>query len=226
MRLLLVEDDRMIGESLVRGLGDDGYHVDWVRDGAAASAALANGHAGGDGGFALVLLDWGLPRQDGLSVLKELRARHSLVPVLMITARDAVSDRIEGLDAGADDYLVKPFALAELKARIRSLLRRQEARATAEIVHGGLVVDPVRHEVRLHDNRVALTPREFSLLRVLISRPGVIHSRAQLEQSLYGWNEAIESNVIEVIIHTVRRKLGAAIIENVRGVGWRIGQAP
>lgn len=222
MRLLLVEDDRMIGESLVRGLGDDGYHVDWVRDGPAAAAALAGPQAA----FALVLLDWGLPRQDGLSVLKDLRARHSLVPVLMITARDAVSDRIEGLDAGADDYLVKPFALAELKARIRTLLRRQEARATAEIVHGTLVVDPVRHEVQLRGERVGLTPREFSLLRVLLSRPGVIHSRAQLEQALYGWNEAIESNVIEVIIHTVRRKLGAAIIENVRGVGWRIGQAP
>jgi two-component system response regulator QseB len=222
MRLLLVEDDRMIGESLVRGLGDDGYHVDWVRDGPAAAAALADPQAA----FALVLLDWGLPRQDGLSVLKDLRARQSLVPVLMITARDAVSDRIEGLDAGADDYLVKPFALAELKARIRTLLRRHEARATAEIVHGTLVVDPVRHEVQLRGERVGLTPREFSLLRVLLSRPGVIHSRAQLEQALYGWNEAIESNVIEVIIHTVRRKLGAAIIENVRGVGWRIGQAP
>jgi two-component system response regulator QseB len=222
MRLLLVEDDRMIGDSLVRGLGDDGYHVDWVRDGVAATAALADPSAN----FALVLLDWGLPRQDGMSVLKELRASHSLVPVLMITARDTLQDRVQGLDAGADDYLVKPFALAEVKARIRSLLRRQEARASAEMVHGTLVLDPVRHEVRLHGAPVAVTPREFALLRVLLSRPGAVHSRTQLEQSLYGWSEAIESNVIEVIIHTLRRKLGAAIIDNVRGVGWRIGAPP
>ena len=222
MRLLLVEDDRMIGDSLVRGLGDDGYHVDWVRDGVAAAAALADPSAS----FALVLLDWGLPRQDGLSVLKELRARHSLVPVLMITARDTLQDRVQGLDAGADDYLVKPFALAELKARIRSLLRRQEARASAEMVHGALTLDPVRHEVRLQGTSIAVTPREFALLRVLLSRPGAVHSRTQLEQSLYGWSEAIESNVIEVIIHTLRRKLGPGIIDNVRGVGWRIGTAP
>lgn len=222
MRLLLVEDDRMIGDSLVRGLGDEGYHVDWVRDGASAAAALADPAAN----FALVLLDWGLPRQDGLSVLKELRARDSLVPVLMITARDTLADRVQGLDAGADDYLMKPFALAELKARIRSLLRRHESRASAEIVHGSLVLDPIRHEVRLRGEPVAVTPREFALLRVLLSRPGAVHSRAQLEQSLYGWNESIESNVIEVIIHTLRRKLGAAVIDNVRGVGWRIGAAP
>jgi two-component system, OmpR family, response regulator QseB len=221
MRLLLVEDDRMIGDSLVRGLSDDGYHVDWVRDGVAAAAALADPTAN----FALVLLDWGLPRQDGMSVLKELRARHGLVPVLMITARDTLEDRVQGLDAGADDYLVKPFALAELKARIRSLLRRHEARASPEIVHGTLVLDPVRHEVRLRGEPVVLTPREFALLRVLLSRPGAVHSRTQLEQSLYGWSEAIESNVIEVIIHTLRRKLGPAIIDNVRGVGWRIGAA-
>ena len=222
MRLLLVEDDRMIGDSLVRGLGDDGYHVDWVRDGIAASAALADPSAN----FALVLLDWGLPRQDGMVVLKELRASRSLVPVLMITARDTLQDRVQGLDAGADDYLVKPFALAEVKARIRSLLRRQEARASAEMVHGELVLDPVRHEVRLHGAPVAVTPREFALLRVLLARPGAVHSRTQLEQSLYGWSEAIESNVIEVIIHTLRRKLGAAVIDNVRGVGWRIGGPP
>jgi len=222
MRLLLVEDDRMIGDSLVRGLGDDGYHVDWVRDGVAASAALADPSAN----FALVLLDWGLPRQDGMAVLKELRASRSLVPVLMITARDTLQDRVQGLDAGADDYLVKPFALAEVKARIRSLLRRQEARASAELVHGVLVLDPVRHEVRLDGAPVAVTPREFALLRVLLARPGAVHSRTQLEQSLYGWSEAIESNVIEVIIHTLRRKLGAAVIDNVRGVGWRIGAPP
>jgi two-component system, OmpR family, response regulator QseB len=222
MRLLLVEDDRMIGDSLVRGLGDEGYHVDWVRDGVAASAALADASAD----FALVLLDWGLPRQDGMVVLKELRASRSLVPVLMITARDTLQDRVQGLDAGADDYLVKPFALAEVKARIRSLLRRREARASAELVHGALVLDPVRHEVRLHDAPVAVTPREFALLRVLLARPGAVHSRTQLEQSLYGWSEAIESNVIEVIIHTLRRKLGAAIVDNVRGVGWRIGAPP
>lgn len=222
MRLLLIEDDRMIGDSLVRGLGDDGHHVDWVRDGDAAAAALTDPSAE----FALVLLDWGLPGRDGLSLLRALRARASRVPVLMITARDRVEDRVEGLDAGADDYLVKPFELSELKARIRSLLRRHEGRPSAEIVHGALVLDPVQHEVRLRGEPVALTPREFSLLRALLSRPGAVQSRTQLEQGLYGWGEGIDSNVIEVIIHSLRRKLGTGVIENVRGVGWRIGVAP
>jgi len=222
MRLLLIEDDRMIGASLVRGLGDDGYHVDWVRDGLAASTALADPAAD----FALVLLDWGLPGMDGLALLRSLRARASRVPVLMITARGQVEERVAGLDAGADDYLVKPFELAELKARVRSLLRRHEGRPSGELVHGALVLDPARHEVRLHGAPVALTPREFSLLRALLARPGLVQSRVQLEQGLYGWGEGIESNVVEVIIHALRRKLGTRIIDNVRGVGWRIGAAP
>jgi|SRR5882724_5781732 len=222
MRLLLVEDDRMIGESLVRGLRDEGYTVDWVRDGAAAQGALADPAAG----YALALLDWGLPRQDGLSVLKELRARSSTLPVLMITARDAVDDRVRGLDGGADDYLVKPFELVELKARIRSLLRRHEGRASAELVHGSLTLNPAQHSVQLAGRSVALTAREFALLWSLLERPAVVLSRAQLEERLYGWEDAVESNAVEFIIHAVRRKLGAAIIENVRGVGWRLGTAP
>ena len=222
MRLLLIEDDRMIGESLVRGLGDDGYHVDWIRDGLVASTVLADPEAD----FSLLLLDWGLPGVDGLTLLRALRARANRVPVLMITAHDRVDERVAGLDAGADDYLVKPFELAELKARVRSLLRRNEGRPGAEFVHGTLVMDPERHEVRLRGELVALTPREFSLLRALLARSGIVQSRTQLEQGLYGWGEGIESNVVEVIIHALRRKLGATIIDNVRGVGWRIGAAP
>jgi DNA-binding response OmpR family regulator len=220
MRLLLVEDDRMIGESLVRGLRDEGYAVDWVRDGAAAMAALKDRQAE----FSIALLDWNLPRQDGLSVLKAVRAGGSTLPILMITARDGLTDRINGLDSGADDYLVKPFELAELKARLRSLLRRQEGRPSSQIVHGELMLDPVTHTVRRGSESIAVTPREFALLRALMDRPGAVLSRAQLEERLYGWDESVQSNAIEFLIHGLRRKLGAAIIENVRGVGWRIGQ--
>jgi two-component system, OmpR family, response regulator QseB len=220
MRLLLVEDDPMIGESLVRGLRDDGYAVDWVRDGAAGLAALRDRHAD----FSIAILDWNLPRQDGLSVLQAVRASGNRVPVLMITARDGLSDRVTGLDGGADDYLVKPFEFAELKARLRSLLRRQDGRATSEIVHGSLVLDPVTHTARLRDTPVAVTPREFALLRALMERPGAVLSRAQLEERLYGWDESVQSNAIEFLIHGLRRKLGSTIIENVRGVGWRMGE--
>jgi two-component system, OmpR family, response regulator len=220
MRLLLVEDDRMIGESLVRGLRDDGYAVDWVRDGAAAMAALKDRQAE----FSIAILDWNLPRQDGLSVLKATRAGGSTLPILMITARDGLTDRINGLDSGADDYLVKPFELAELKARLRSLLRRQEGRPSSQIMHGDLALDPVTHTVRRGSDSVAVTPREFALLRALMDRPGAVLSRAQIEERLYGWDESVQSNAIEFLIHGLRKKLGAAIIENVRGVGWRIGQ--
>jgi two-component system response regulator QseB len=222
MKILLAEDDRMIGASLVRGLRDDGYAVDWVRDGAAANAALADPAAA----YSMVLLDWGLPRQDGLSVLSALRARSATVPVLMITARDALDDRVRGLDGGADDYLVKPFELAELKARIRSLLRRHEGRSSAALVHGSLVMDPARHSVQIGGVPVDLTAREFALLRTLLERPGLVLSRAQLEERLYGWEDSVASNAIEFLIHSVRRKLGAGMIENVRGVGWRLGAAP
>lgn len=219
MRLLLVEDDRMIGDSLVRGLRDEGYAVDWVRDGNAALAALRDRHAE----FSIAVLDWNLPRQDGLSVLKSVRARGSTLPILMITARDGLNDRVNGLDSGADDYLVKPFELVELKARLRSLLRRQDGRATSHIAHGDLVLDPVTHTLRQANASVAVTPREFALLRALLERPGAVLSRAQLEERLYGWDESVQSNAIEFVIHGLRRKLGAAVIENIRGVGWRIG---
>lgn len=219
MRLLLVEDDAMIGESLARGLRDDGYAVDWVRDGAAALAALSDAHAD----FALAVLDWNLPRQDGLTVLRSVRALGNTLPILMITARDELTDRISGLDGGADDYLVKPFELGELKARLRSLLRRREGRATTEIVYAELVLDPVSHTVRRGSSPIAVTPREFALLRVLMERPEAVLSRAQLEERLYGWDDGVQSNAVEFIIHSLRRKLGATLIENVRGVGWRLG---
>jgi two-component system response regulator QseB len=219
MRLLLVEDDRMIGASLVRGLRDDGYAVDWVRDGASAQAALTEAQAV----FSIVVLDWNLPREDGLSVLKAVRASGSTIPILMITARDGVGDRVKGLDGGADDYLVKPFELVELKARLRSLLRRREVRPSSLIVHGGLTLDPVNHTVERHREAVTLTAREFALLRSLMERPDAVLSRAQLEERLYGWDESVQSNAIEFLIHGLRRKLGTALIENVRGVGWRMG---
>lgn len=222
MRILLIEDDHMIGTSLVAGLSDDGYAVDWVRDGVSAAIALRDEQAD----YALALLDWGLPGQDGLSVLKTLRKSGNAMPVLMITAHDALEDRIIGLDGGADDYLVKPFALTELKARIRSLLRRRSGRAAPELSHGDLSLNPATHTVRLRETLVTLSAREFALLHALLERPGVILSRAQLEEHLYAWNSAVESNAVEFIIHAVRKKLGASMIENVRGVGWRIGASP
>ena len=208
----------MIGESLVRGLRDDSYAVDWVRDGAAALAALQDQHAG----YALAILDWNLPRRDGLSVLKSVRGAGNTLPILMITARDELKDRISGLDGGADDYLVKPFELDELKARVRTLLRRTEGRATSELVHGKLVLDPVTHTVRLDDQPQQVTPREFALLRILMERPAAVLSRAQIEERLYGWEEQVQSNAVEFTIHSLRRKLGTALIENVRGVGWKM----
>ncbi|MGH8455644.1 MAG: response regulator transcription factor, partial [Stenotrophobium sp.] len=196
MRILLIEDDRMIGASLVRGLRDEGYAVDWVQDGEAAATALRDEQAA----YALALLDWGLPKQDGLSVLKTLRSRGGTLPVLMITARDALDDRIVGLDSGADDYLVKPFALAELKARIRNLLRRSAGRAEQALTHGGLALNPVTREVQLNGAAVSLSAREFALLHALLEQPGAVLSRAQLEERIYAWNDAVESNAVELII--------------------------
>jgi len=222
VRLLLIEDDRMIGESLVRGLRDDGYVVDWVKDGAAALLAIQDTATP----YAIAVLDWNLPRKDGLSVLKAARSTGNTVPVLMITARDELADRISGLDGGADDYLVKPFELAELKARLRSLLRRRDGRASSQIIHGAMALDPVTHVVKLHDSQVAVTAREFALLRALMERPGAVLSRTQIEEHLYGWEDSVQSNAIEFTIHSLRRKFGTGVIENVRGVGWRIGLVP
>jgi two-component system response regulator QseB len=222
MRILLVEDDLMIGESLARGLRDEGYTVDWVNDGVVASIALQDREAA----YAVALLDWGLPRQDGLQVLRAIRSHGVRTPILMLTARDAIDDRILGLDSGADDYLVKPFELSELKARIRSLLRRGEHLAGTVLTHGSLTLDPAQHRVTRASDIVSLGPREFALLRIFLERPHTILSRRQLEDHLYGWDAAIESNAIEYLIHALRKKFGAALIENVRGVGWRLGSCP
>jgi two-component system response regulator QseB len=218
MRILLAEDDPMIGAGIRQGLRQDGFAVDWVRDGNAATLALAeNVHD-------LVVLDLGLPRRDGLEVLQSMRRRGDTRPVLILTARDAVGDRVGGLDAGADDYMVKPFELSELAARVRALLRRGVGRASPVIVHGALELDPATREVRLAGEPVALSARELALLEALLARPGAILSRAQLEEKVYGWKDEIESNAIDVHIHALRRKLGAAAIRNVRGVGWMIGE--
>ncbi|MGH8504820.1 MAG: response regulator transcription factor [Stenotrophobium sp.] len=220
MRILLVEDDRMIGTSLVRGLGDDGYAVDWVMDGTSAITALKNRQVE----YALLLLDWGLPGQDGLAVLTALRRDGRDTAVLMITARDTVDDRVAGLDGGADDYLVKPFQMAELKARMRSLMRRRSRRAELELRHGAIALNPATREARLNGTAIGLSAREYALLHALLESPGEVLSRRQLEERIYDWCNSVESNAVEFIIHGVRKKLGAASIENVRGMGWRMGK--
>jgi two-component system response regulator QseB len=218
MRLLLVEDDAMIGAAARDGLRQEGHAVDWVRDGPQAEAAAANGV------YDLVLLDLGLPRRDGLSVLRNLRARHNEVPVLVITARDAVADRVAGLDAGADDYLVKPFDLDELAARVRAVLRRRSGRSSAVLHIGELEIDTAARRVRWKGREVALSAREYALLEALADRPGAFLSRAQLEERLYGWDEEIGSNAVEVHIHGLRRKLEPSIIRNVRGLGYSLAK--
>lgn len=218
MRLLLVEDDPMIGASVQKGLRQDGFAVDWVHDGHAAELAVANEV------YDLLLLDLGLPKKNGLDVLAALRRRGNATPVLVLTARDAVADRVKGLDSGADDYLVKPFDLDELAARIRALLRRQAGRTEPLIHHGELTLNPSTHQATLRGQALALTAREFALLQILLERPGAILSRAQLEEHLYGWGEEIESNAVEVYVHSLRKKLGADFIRNVRGVGYMISK--
>lgn len=220
MRLLLVEDDPMIGESVGQGLRQDGFAVDWARDGCAAELALEST------AYDLLLLDLGLPRREGLEVLRGLRRRRHRVPVLVITARDAVADRVKGLDAGADDYLVKPFDLDELGARIRALLRRQSGRTEPMIEFGGVVLNPATHAVTVHGKPVAFSAREFALLEALLDRPGVVFSNRQLEEKLYGWGEEVESNTVEVYIHALRRKLGHKFIKNIRGVGYMVPRQP
>ncbi len=222
MRMLLVEDDHMIGLALQRALQDDGYSVDWVLDGAAARLALEST----DAGYALVLLDWALPKLSGIDLLGLIRQRQLGVPVLMLTARDAIEDRVRGLDSGADDYLVKPFSLEELRARIRTLLRRGAARPEACIGFDWLQLDLLTRRVRFHGSDVELTAREFALLRALLQSPGVVLTRAQLESGIYGWGEEVSSNAVEFLIHGLRRKLAPEVIENVRGAGWRIVPLP
>ena len=216
MRLLLVEDDPMIGASVQKGLRQDGFSVDWVRDGRAAESAV---HANP---YDLLLLDLGLPGKGGNEVLRSLRAAGNTVPVLIITARDAVSDRIAGLDAGADDYIVKPFDLDELAARIRAVHRRHAGRADTRIEVGAVTFDTASRRVTLSGKEVALSARELALLDALLARPGAILSRTQLEERIYGWGEEVESNAVEVYVHTLRRKLGADFIRTVRGVGYTV----
>ncbi len=209
----------MIGEAIRTGLKREGFAVDWVHDGEAAETALRSEP------FDVLLLDLGLPRKSGLAVLTGLRMRGDALPVIILTARDAVSDRVQGLDAGADDYLVKPFDLDELAARIRALLRRKSGRTAPAIEHLGVVLDPAAHTVRRSGQDVPLSPKEFALLQLLMERPGTILSRTRIEERLYGWGQEVESNAVEVHIHGLRRKLGADYILNVRGVGYRVRPA-
>jgi len=218
MRLLLVEDDNMIGEAVRAGLRQEGFTVDWVREAEQGDVALRTEP------YALLLLDLGLPRKSGLDWLRELRRRGEATPVLVVTARDAVADRIAGLDGGADDYLVKPFDLDELAARVRAVLRRHGGRAAPLLQHGELTLDPATRQASWKGQPVALSAREYALLAALLERPGAILSRAQLEQRLYGWGEEVESNAVEVHIHHLRRKLGADTIRNVRGLGYTLAK--
>ncbi|MES2105365.1 MAG: response regulator transcription factor [Pseudomonadota bacterium] len=216
MRLLLVEDDAMVGEGLRKGLRQDGFTVDWVQDGAAVESALVAES------YDLLLLDLGLPGKTGLEVLASLRRKGNPIPVLVLTARDAVADRVKGLDSGADDYLVKPFDLEELEARIRALLRRQSGRVDPVISFGELTMNPATHEVSLQGKPVVLSGREFALLEAFLDRPGIVFSPAQLAEKLYGWDDKVESNTVEVYIHALRKKLGADFIKNIRGVGYMV----
>jgi two-component system response regulator QseB len=219
MRVLLVEDDAMIGESVRRGLRQDGLAVDWVRDGASAETALVTES------YDVLLLDLGLPRKSGLEVLTRLRARGASLPVIIVTARDAIEDRVAGLDAGADDYLVKPFNLDELSARVRALQRRHAGRPEPTMTIGEIEINPATHAVTRGGTAVTLSAREFALLSALAERPGAVLSRAQLEERLYGWGEEVGSNTIEVYIHALRKKLGSELIHTVRGVGYTIARA-
>lgn len=219
MRVLLVEDDRMIGEVVEQALREASYAVDWVRDGVAALAAL-DSHS-----YGIVLLDLGLPGKDGMEVLRIARSHDNLVPVLVVTARDAIEDRIRGLDGGADDYVLKPFEMAELLARMRAVVRRKNGNAEPILANSVLTLDPATHEASANGVTLRLSAREFSLLHALLIRPGAILSRAELENRIYGWGKEIESNAVEFLIHSLRKKLGNEVIKNIRGVGWMVSRA-
>jgi two-component system OmpR family response regulator len=216
MRVLLIEDDKMVGAAVQQALRDAAYAVDWVADGETAI------HAAENEGYEVVLLDLGLPKADGRVVLRRLRALGRKLPVIIVTARDGVDDRIDGLDLGADDYLVKPFEIRELLARMRAVLRRQGCGSAPVLSNGKLQLDPATREASFLGETSLLTAREFALLTALLTRPGTILSRSELERQIYGWNEEVESNAIEFLIHTIRKKLGALAIRNVRGVGWMV----
>lgn len=219
MRVLLIEDDPMIGEALQGALRDAAYAADWVKSGQAALDALYGQH------YDLVLLDLGLPGKDGLDVLADIRARENPVPLLIVTARDMLEDRLRGLDGGADDYVLKPFEMSELLARIRAVLRRKGANAASVLGNGVVSLDMATREATVRDHAaVRLSNREFSLLQALLLRPGAILSRDDLEDRIYGWGEEVESNAVEFLIHSLRRKLGSEVIRNVRGVGWMVSK--
>jgi two-component system OmpR family response regulator len=219
VRVLLVEDDPMIGAALVTALRDGAYAVDWVRDGATAETALAMDE------YQVVLLDLGLPDRDGLEVLRRMRSAGGTAAVVIVTARDGLQDRIDGLDLGADDYLVKPFEATELFARLRAIMRRSAGQAAPRLGNGLVELDPATHEACAGAERCILSAREFALMHALLLRPGTILTRAELETRIYGWNEEVESNAVDFLIHSVRKKLGAAVIKNVRGAGWMVEKA-
>jgi two-component system, OmpR family, response regulator len=216
MRILLIEDDSMIGRAMQAGLRKAGYSVDWVLDGHAAELSLANGV------YSLAILDLGLPRKNGMELLVALRAAGDATPVLIATARDAVHDRIAGLNAGADDYVLKPFDMDELIARVRAVLRRHAGAGSPVLVNGAICLDPIHHAVTLHGRAVELSAREFAVLEALMQRRGAVLSRQHLEEAVYDWRDEIGSNAIEVHVHNLRKKLGSARITNVRGLGYRV----
>ena len=219
MRILLVEDDLMIGGAVQSALKDAAYATDWVKDGAVAMSALTVQH------YDAVLLDLGLPGKGGLEILRAIRNKGDSTPVLIITARDELDDRVRGLDGGADDYVPKPFAMAELLARMRAVLRRRSGNAAPLLVSARLTLDPETHEATVNGGEaVSLSSREFALLQALMARPGAILSRADLEDRVYGWGEEVESNAIDFLIHSLRKKLGSDAIKNVRGVGWMVSK--
>ncbi|OGT18990.1 MAG: DNA-binding response regulator [Gammaproteobacteria bacterium RBG_16_57_12] len=214
MRLLLVEDDELLGDGIRVALTQEGYAVDWVKDGAAAQAAL------GVGNYDIAILDIGLPKISGLDVLKAIRNKKIDTPVMMLTARDTVQDRVAGLDRGADDYMIKPFDVDELSARLRALIRRQGGRASPLITHGNITLDPASHTVTRDGEALELPRREFAILQLLLEHAGKVMSRARLEESLYSWDDSVESNAIEVYIHHLRKKLGTEFIRTIRGIGY------
>lgn len=220
MRVLLVEDDPMIGDVIADSLRDASYAVDWIKDGASALNTLELQH------YDVVLLDLGLPGKDGQDVLQALRARRNPVPLIIITARDGLEERLRGLDGGADDFLMKPFDMAELLARMRAVLRRQGGSGAPLLTNGVVALDPRTREAAVGGNApVRLTHREFALMSALLARPGAILSRSDLEDRIYGWGEEVESNAVEYLIHVLRKKLGSEVIENVRGVGWMVSKS-
>ncbi len=220
MRILLIEDDPMIGQSLMRALNDAGMPGEWLRDGAAGELAIISG------GYALILLDLGLPHRSGFDLLQEMRAREDRTPLLIITARDDIDDRVAGLDLGADDYLIKPFGLRELLARIRAVLRRNAGPAMPMVGNGEITLNLATREASYRGRTLQLPAREFALLHALVDSPGTVLSRAQIEQRIYSGHEEVGSNAVDVLIHYLRKKFDSAIVRNVRGVGWMVVRHP